>query len=1027
MEERKAKRKLTAILSADVKGYSRLMQDDEEATVRTITAYREVMSNLIQGHDGRVVDAKGDNLLAEFPSVVDAVRCGIEIQNELKLRNAELPEQRRMDFRIGINLGDVIEEEETIYGDGVNIAARLEGLAAGGGICISRTAFDQIKNKLDVGYQYLGEHSVKNIAEPVRVYKVLMEPEYAGKVIGEERPKARKWRWAAIGGVLVLIIVAGILVVWHHYIRLPFEPASVEKMAFPLPDKPSIAVLPFANMSDDPEQEYFSDGLTEDLITEISRFSGVFVISRNSVFLYKGKAVKPRQVSEELGVRYVLEGSVRKSGEKVRITAQLIDAISGGHLWAERYDRELKDIFDVQDEITQQIVAALDVKVTKAEQARAFQKDTSNMTAFDYNLRGWWYYQLFTREANATARLMFKKAIELEPDFAPALAGLGFTYYEEWASQWSQDPQSLERAFELGKKARAIDELQVAAYVLLSHVYLWRKQHEQAITELERAIVLNPNDADLYADLAETLIWVGRPAKALELVRKAMRLNPYPPVNYLVTLGFAYASTGQYEEAIAAEKRALTLNPDHLGSHMILAAIYGELDREEEARSHVTEALRISPHLTLEVWRERLPFKDQAKFESYADAWRKAGLPEHPPLPLPENPSIAVLPFTNMSGDPDQEYFSDGMTEDLITDLSKISGLFVIARNSVFAYKGKSVKIEQVGRDLGVRYILEGSVRKSGDKVRINAQLVDSETGGHVWAERYDGDLKDIFALQDEVIKKIVTALVVKLTDDEQERLVRKGTDSLEAYDCTLRGDEYFFRLTKDANVQAQKMYRKAIALDPNYAPAHLGLGWTYWMGWSFGWSQDPQSLKRAFELGQKAISLDDSLFKAHALLGKVYLWKKQHDQAIAELEKTITLNTNYADGLAGLGEILYFAGRPEEAIGLIKKAMRLNPKYPVWYLLNLGHAYFLAGHYQEAIAALKRVLTRNPSFWPAHVYLAASYFELGHVEEAQARAAEILKINPNFSLEAAGQRLPYKDRAVLEHLGDTLHKVGLK
>jgi tetratricopeptide (TPR) repeat protein len=267
----------------------------------------------------------------------------------------------------------------------------------------------------------------------------------------------------------------------------------------------------------------------------------------------------------------------------------------------------------------------------------------------------------------------------------------------------------------------------------------------------------------------------------------------------------------------------------------------------------------------------------------------------------------------------------------------------------------------------------------------------------------------------------------VKLTEDEQERLVRKGTESIEAYDYTLRGDDYFFRFTKEANDRARKMFKKAIALDPKYAMAHSGLGWTHWMEWSFGWSQDPQSLESAFELAQRAISLDDSLSKAHALLGKVYLWKKQHDQAIAELEKTITLNPNYADGFAGLGEILYFAGRAEEAIGLIQKAMRLNPKYPVWYLLNLGHAYFLTGRNQEAIAALKRVLNRNPNFWPARIYLAASYLELGQVEKARAEAAEILRTNPSFSLEAGGRRLPYKDKAIIERLGESLSKAGLK
>ena len=587
MTEEGFRRKLTAILCADVKGYSRLMGEDEAATVRTITAYREVMAVLIQQHRGRVVDSPGDNLLAEFSSVVDAAQCAVEIQQVLKAKNSELPENRRMEFRIGINLGDVIEEGERIYGDGVNIAARVEGLAEGGGICISGSAYEQIENKLALGYEYIGEHSVKNIAKPVRVYRIPMEP----RVSREKKAGPRQW-----------------------------------KMAFPLPAKPSIAVLPFVNMSGDPEQEYFSDGLTEDLITDLSRFSGMFVISRNSVFLYKGRAVKPEQVSEELGVRYVLEGSVRKSGDRVRVTTQLIDATTGGHLWAERYDREMKDIFTVQDELTQQIVAALNVKVRKVEQERAFRKDTANLNAFDYNLRGWWYYHRFTKETNDKARLMFERAIELEPEFASAYAGLGFAYYEQWARQWSQDPQSLERAFELAKRAMALDDSLAAAYTLLSHLYLWRKQHAQAIAEQERAIVLDPNNADSYADLAGILVWAGRPEEALGLVEKAMRLNPHYPVNYLWTLGFAYFAMERYEEAIAAQKRALARSPDHLGVHLVLAFIYSELGREEEARTHVAEALRKNPQLSLEVFRQRLPFKDPAQLERIGDALRKAGL-----------------------------------------------------------------------------------------------------------------------------------------------------------------------------------------------------------------------------------------------------------------------------------------------------------------------------------------------------------------------------------------------------------------
>jgi adenylate cyclase len=451
--------------------------------------------------------------------------------------------------------------------------------------------------------------------------------------VAEEIEKERTvpvWRRKIVvaGGVALVLVVIGALI-WNFYLRHPTkEVASVEEIAHPLPDKPSIAVLPFDNLSEEPEQEYFADGMTDDLITDLSKISGLFVIARNSVFTYKGKPVKVDQIGRELGVRYVLEGSVRRAGEKVRINAQLIDATTGGHLWAERYDRGLKDIFAMQDEVIQKIVAALAVKLTEDEEDHLGYKETHNLEAYDYAKRGWWHYHRVTREANDQARLMFERAIDLEPDFAEAYAGVGFTYYEEWAQLWSQDPRSLERAFELATKAIAMNDSLSGAHTLLSHVYLWRKQYEKAIAEQERAIALDPNNAYYYRDLGEVLIFVGRPEEAIGLVEKAMRLDPHYPATFPFTLGLAYSSLKRYEEAIVAQKRALTRNPDFLGSHLLLAATYIALDRKEEAHNHVVEALRISPQISLDALRETLPVKDQAKLESLLEALREAGLPD---------------------------------------------------------------------------------------------------------------------------------------------------------------------------------------------------------------------------------------------------------------------------------------------------------------------------------------------------------------------------------------------------------------
>ncbi len=633
MEEKKTKRKLTAILSADVKGYSRLMQDDEEATVQSITAYREVITDLIQGHDGRVMDAKGDNVLAEFPSVVDAVRCGVKIQEELKVRNDELPENRRMEFRIGINLGDVIEEGETIYGDGVNIAARLEGLAEGGRICISRTAFDQVKNKLDVGYEYLGEHSVKNIVEPVRVYKVLTEPEYAGRVIREESPKPSRWQPKATTAIVILFVVAGALTVWNFYFRRPsVEPASVEKMAYPLPDKPSVAVLPFDNLSDDPKQKYFSDGLTEEIITALSKTEQLFVIARNSTFSYKGKPVKVQQVAEDLGIRYVLEGSVRKDAGRVRITAQLVDAIKGSHLWAERYDRDMKDVFAVQDEITQKVVTALQVKLTEGEQALVYSRGTTNLQAFLRLLKGREQINRWNIEGNALARETIKQVISLDPKYAVAYYLLAITHHRDVFNRSTSNPrESIAKAIKLTQKAIVLDDSLAEAHGLLGWLYVISRQHEheKGIAQAEQALALNPNSDGAYKWLGVTLNYAGKHEEAITLHKKAIRLNPFPPTTLIyLNLACDYRDAERYEEVIPICGKALQKEPDLIFAHTLLASSYAQMGKLKEARAEAAEVLRIDPKFSVGYLCKKLPYKYDVDRKRVRDSLLKAGLPD---------------------------------------------------------------------------------------------------------------------------------------------------------------------------------------------------------------------------------------------------------------------------------------------------------------------------------------------------------------------------------------------------------------
>ena len=1026
MSSQDFKRKLTAILSADVDGYSRLMAEDEETTVRTITIYRDVMTTLIHQHRGKVVDSPGDNVLAEFTSVVDAVQCAVAVQKEISARNTELPENRQMQFRIGINLGDVIEEGDRIYGDGVNIAARLEGLAEPGGICVSKTAFDHIESKLPFGYDFIGEQTVKNILKPVGAYRVLMDPRVTVKGKPKEEKPALVRRTPILVGVAVVLVLAVAIGIWQFYIQRPsVEPASVEKMAYPLPEKPSIAVLPFNNLSQDPKQEYFSDGLTEEIITALSSVPKLFVIARNSTFTYKGKPVKVKQVAEELGVKYVLEGSVRKSGNKIRITAQLIDAISGNHLWAERYDRNIDDIFVVQDEITKKIITAMQVKLTEGEEARATAKGTNNLEAYLKCIQANGYHTRLNPESNAMAKQSAQEAIALDSDYAYAYYALARAHQlDVWLRASKSPKESITKAMELLQKAIALDDTLSEAYGRLGFLFSMIRQYDKAVAESEKAVALNPNSATAHFYLGKTLFFAGRSEESIPEYKKAIRLDPIPPQSYFWSLGLSYAYIEQYEEAIKWCEKAVRLEPDDLLARTILTAVYSFSGQDDKARAEADEVLRIQPKFTLNIFKKRLTYKRDVDREQLLSALRKAGIPDKPPLPLPDKPSIAVLSFDNLSGDPKQEYLSDGISENIISALSRISKMFVIARNSTFTYKGKPVNVKQVSRELGVRYVLEGSVQKAEDRLRVTAQLVDATTGNHIWSERYDRELKDIFALQDDITKKIITALQVKLTEGEQVRTAEKGTNNFEAYLKCLQAGEYVHRINRESIAMAKKLAEEAIELDPKYAWAYYVLGRAYHVGMWFGGTMSPkQSIAKAIELVQKAIALDDTLAEAHGRLGYLYAMTKQYDKGISEAEKAVTLNPNSAMAYVMLGKTLSFAGRWEDSIPQYKKAIRLNPIPENLYLYSLGISYGNTGQYKEAIEWCERAVRQSPDSLWAHIMMTAVYSMSGRDEDARVQAAEVLRIKPNYSPKGG----LYKRKEDTERFISALNRAGLK
>ncbi|WP_214474368.1 adenylate/guanylate cyclase domain-containing protein [Mesorhizobium sp. dw_380] len=584
-------RKLAAILAADVVGYSRLASADEDRTLARLRALRsDLIDPIIAVYHGRVIKRTGDGALVEFRSVVDAVRCAIEVQNGMVERNAGVPQDRRIEFRIGIHLGDVVEESDgDLMGDGVNIASRLEGVAAPGAICLSEDAYRQVKARLDLSVSDLGSTQLKNIAEPIRVYSLQ---------VGSAGTKAAVTSQTATS-----------------------RPATA------VPPKLSIAVLPFANMSGDAEQDYFADGISEDIITALSKLSQLFVIARNSSFTFKGQNVHVQEVGAKLGVRHVLEGSVRKSGNRVRITAQLIDAISGGHLWAERFDRDLTDIFAVQDDVTQQIVGALALNLTEDDRQALAPEQPRNTEAYDCFLRGRELWHRLAKETNVAARDLLQRAIELDPKFASAHAFLALTHGLDYLNRWGASPsESMAQAEEAATRAVALDDSDPWAHWALAIAKLYTRRHDEAIDEVERALILNPNFAEAHVCRGEALYYSGRPEEALESFARGKTLNPYFPDVLLHFQALASFQLGRYEEAVDLLQQRLARNAVTDVSRALLAASYGHLGRLEEARAAWQDLLRVNPDYSLEYRRKVLPYKNPADFELMVNGLRKAGL-----------------------------------------------------------------------------------------------------------------------------------------------------------------------------------------------------------------------------------------------------------------------------------------------------------------------------------------------------------------------------------------------------------------
>ncbi len=623
-------RKLAAILHADVVGYSRLVELDEEGTHRIVRARIDDFGNVVRSYDGRVVNTAGDAILAEFGSVVAALRCAVTAQREMAGWNEELPDERKVRLRIGVNLGDVIVDGQNIYGNGVNVAERLEKLAEPGGICVSERVVDQIEKNVDVGFEYMGPQDVKNIEKQVNAYKVLLGPADVGKVLGMPTASATRRfqvrRWLATA-VALLVLSGGVAGVWYFQAKPDFEPASMERMAHPLPDKPSIAVLALRNRSEDPKQEHFSDAISENIITELSRYPELFVIAPNSSFAYKDREKPIPQVAEELGVRYVVAGSLQREGERVRVSVQLVNALAGNNIWVGSYDREVRDIFDIQDEISRTIVATVAEKVELKERERVMQKHPASLEAYEYQLRGLEYLAERTREGNDLARQMLGRAVELDPDFASAYTYLAYVSLNGYRYGWTDLPPDAElaRAQQMAQKALELAPHNFHAQSTMAYVHVQSGDLEQANPRYERALELNPNSANVLAESIEPLVYSGRPGDAIARLKKAMRLNPHHPDWFYWNLGWAQYYAEQYDEALASMKKMAKL-PNM--ARRTLASIYVRLGRLDEAQAEIAELIKNEPSYTLERFRLDFlrKFTDPADVERMAEDLRVAGL-----------------------------------------------------------------------------------------------------------------------------------------------------------------------------------------------------------------------------------------------------------------------------------------------------------------------------------------------------------------------------------------------------------------
>jgi len=1045
VSDQSTQRRLAAIMFTDIVSYTALMAESEERALAARERHRAVVRPLVERHGGQWIEEIGDESLSCFPSALDAVSCALAVQEALR---GDLDLQ----LRIGIHLGDVVFEGERVYGDGVNVASRIRPLAEPGGICVSGEIQKSIRNQPGIEAVGLGERTLKNVGQPVAVFAVgrpgaVVRP--SGRALAAPAA-SRSARYAAAALGVALLAALGIWLATR-----PGAPSGPIR---------SIAVLPLENISGDPGQEYFADGMTEALIGDIAKLEALRVISRTSVMHYKGARKPLPEIADELDVDAIVEGTVLREGERVRITAQLIDARTDHHLWSDRYDRELRDVLALQSDVARAIAAEIQHELTPREEARLSDVRRVDPAAHDAYLRGRYQFSRYTKESVRSAVRSYEAALALDPSYAPAHAGIALSYFSLGFPLTAMSPrEAMPKAKAAALRALELDESLGEAHGALGLVeryFDW--DMAAAERSFERAYELSPSDPRSWVGLVFQRGAQGHTEEALELCRRAVAIAPLDPwQRHILAECFYFA--GRYEEARDELERLIELDEGFVRAYQDLCWVYATLGREadllrtragymrlngyssddlkemyrayesegmagywrywladpsgvarsefvipfHQARAHtalgeIDEAFewlertydeRGGDLAMLRVWPWTAALRQDPRFEYLA---RRVGLPGQTPTSpsSPQTrqaggkPAVAVLAFADLSSERDQGYFADGLAEEIIHQLARLEDLRVSARTSAFAFKGRDADVRAIGERLGVSAVLEGSVRKAGDRLRITAQLVDVRDGFHLWSETFDRPLGDIFAIQSEIARAVSGALLAELASDAGART--PPTSNLAAYDDYLRGREHLYAYTQGGRRKAIEYFESALARDPDFARAHAGLADAYSIYYGFGLFGPEESRARATAAARRALELDPEMAEAYTSMGWV---QAVHDWDFEVAGRSWRRAIELAPGLMEprlWNVVLYVAlaqGRIEEALGQMPDVLALDPLSPM-VQTNAAALLYFARRYDEAASSLGRILEEQPDYQYARLMLARTHIQRGHHAEA-ARALE--------------------------------------